>query len=82
MADRQAAVDRNAGSYRKRFLSSSRRAELGKTPSVMGTVTVLPVRSSVIVMVSGTGETVVRFTKPRFVITRLVTAHVDCRSLR
>src|SRR5215216_3519084 len=54
MFDRHAAVDRNAGSYMNRSGSSSRSAELGNTPSVMGTVTVLPVRSSVIVMVSGT----------------------------
>ena len=33
---------------------SSRTAEAGNTPSVIGTVTVLPVRSSVMVMVSGT----------------------------
>ena len=37
-----------------RFGSSSRTADDGKTPSVIGTVTVFPVRSSVIVMVSGT----------------------------
>ena len=40
-----------------RFGSSSRSAERGKTPSVIGTVTVLPVRSSVMVMVSGTSAT-------------------------
>ena len=34
--------------------SSSRIADAGNTPSVIGTVTDLPVRSSVIVMVSGT----------------------------
>ena len=54
MSERHAAVDRYAGSYMNRLGSSSRSAELGNTPSVMGTVTVLPVRSSVIVMVSGT----------------------------
>ena len=54
MSERQAAVDRYAGSYMNRLGSSSRNALLGNTPSVMGTVTVFPVRSSVIVMVSGT----------------------------
>ncbi len=54
MSERHDAVDRYAGSYMNRLGSSSRNAELGNTPSVMGTVTVLPVRSSVIVMVSGT----------------------------
>ena len=34
--------------------SSSRTADAGNTPSVMGTVICFPVRSSVIVMVSGT----------------------------
>ena len=53
MSERHAAVDRYAGSYMKRLGSSSRSAELGNTPPVMGTVTVLPVRSSVIVIVSG-----------------------------
>ena len=37
-------------------MSSSRRAVEGKTPPVIGTVTFLPVRSSMIVMVSGTGS--------------------------
>src|SRR5688500_13026177 len=36
-----------------RFGSSWRTAVAGNTPSVIGTVTVFPVRSSVIVMVSG-----------------------------
>ncbi len=54
IAERQAAVDRYAGSYMRRSGSSSRNAAEGNTPSVMGTVTCLPVRSSMIVMVSGT----------------------------
>ena len=37
-----------------RLGSSSRSADEGKTPPLIGTVTVLPVRSSVMVIVSGT----------------------------
>jgi hypothetical protein len=51
-ADEQAAVDRKAGSYIRRSGSSSRSAEDGNTPSSIGTVICLPVRSSMIVMVS------------------------------
>ena len=52
MEDAHAAVERYAGSYMKRFGSSSRSADELKTPPVMGTVTDFPVRSSVIVIVS------------------------------
>ena len=52
MADAQDAVERYAGSYMNKLGSSSRNAADEKTPPVIGTVTVLPVRSSVIVMVS------------------------------
>src|SRR6187551_300585 len=51
-----AAVDMKAGSYRRRSGSSSRSAVAGKVPLVMGTVTFLPVRSSMMVMVSATGH--------------------------
>ena len=54
IADCVAAVDRYAGSYMYRVGSSSRRADDGNTPPSIGTVTVFPVRSSVMVMVSGT----------------------------
>src|SRR5215213_11199278 len=53
MALAQLAVDMNAGSYRNSDGSSSRSAVDGNVPRSMGTVTVRPVRSSVIVMVSG-----------------------------
>jgi hypothetical protein len=53
MALAQLAVDMNAGSYRNREGSSSRSAEDANVPRSMGTVTDRPVRSSVIVMVSG-----------------------------
>jgi len=43
-----------AGSYMNSDGSSSRSALEGNTPPSIGTVTVLPVRSSVMVMVSGT----------------------------
>src|SRR4051794_1101694 len=52
----QAAVDMKAGSYRRRSGSSSRSADEGKVPFVMGTVTFLPLRSSMMVMVSATGH--------------------------
>src|SRR4051794_16117875 len=51
-----AAVDMKAGSYRRRSGSSSRSADAGKVPFVTGTVTFLPVRSSMMVMVSATGH--------------------------
>src|ERR1700750_2074244 len=51
-----AAVDMKAGSYRRRSGSSSRSADAGKGPLVRGTVTFLPVRSSMMVMVSATGH--------------------------
>ncbi len=49
-----AAVDRNAGSYIRRSGSSSRNLEEGNTPFVMSTVISLPVRLSMMVMVSAT----------------------------
>jgi hypothetical protein len=52
IADAHDAVERYAGSYMKRLGSRSRKAADEKTPPSMGTVTVFPVRSSVIVMVS------------------------------
>ena len=54
MAERQAAVDKNAGSYMRNSGSSSRNADDGNTESVTGTVTFLPVRSSMMVIVSAT----------------------------
>jgi len=47
-------LDKDLFVYDPAFLSSSRRADDGMIPSMIGTVTVFPVRSSVIVMVSGT----------------------------
>ena len=54
MALAQAAVDRNAGSYIRRSGSSSRSFDDGNTPFVMATVISLPVRLSMMVMVSAT----------------------------
>ena len=65
MADAHAAVDRNAGSYMRRSGSSSRSADDGNTPLSIGTVTFLPVRSSMIVMVSGTRTPFDRLDPPR-----------------
>jgi hypothetical protein len=55
MDDLHAAVEKNAGSYTRKSGSNSRNAVDGITPSVIGTVTFLPVLSSMIVMVSATG---------------------------
>ena len=52
MEEAHDAVDRYAGSYMKRLGSNSRNAAELKTPPVMGTVTVFPVLSSVMVIES------------------------------